>query len=284
MLYSMQTFWTGIFLFPKKVIKEVEQLIRRFLWSGLDLNSSGAKVAWVDIATPKEEGGLGIRQLEDINLAMMTCHIGNLCMPRSTSMWVNWVRVYLIREHSFWDLPIPSNCSWTWRKLLGMRDRIRPFIYHNIGDGTDTMLWFDNWLPMGPILSNFEERVIYDSGLSRHARVSSIIQNGTWRWLVANSPYLLILKQAIPSSMVPQPSISDEVVWSPAGSGKFSTMSAWLALRVRHGMVNWHKLIWFPYTIPKCGFILWLAIRERLGTQDRLHLASTTWSCLLCNN
>ena len=101
-LYSMQNFWADIFIFPKKVIKAVEQLIRRFLWSGLDLISNGAKVAWADIASPKEEGGLGLRRLEDINLAtMMARHIWNLCLPGSSSTWVNWVRVYLIREHYF---------------------------------------------------------------------------------------------------------------------------------------------------------------------------------------
>ena len=49
-------------------------------------------------------------------------------------------------------------------------------------------------------------------------------------------------------------------------------------------MVHWHKLVWFPKDIPKCGFILWLAIRERLGTHDRLHIDSSNWYCLLCNN
>ena len=55
-------------------------------------------------------------------------------------------------------------------------------------------------------------------------------------------------------------------------------------MRTRHSLVTWHKIIWFPYAFPKCGFILWLAIRERLGTHDRLHFSSYNWDCLLCNN
>ena len=141
-----------------------------------------------------------------------------------------------------------------------LRAAVRPLIRYEIGDGFDTWLWFDSWLPLGPILPQFAERIIYDSALARHARVASIISDGQWVWPTANSPDLLILKQAITDSMVPQPSISDEVFWSPSGPGKFSTKTAWQALRIRHILVTWYKLIWFPTAISKCGFIFWLAI------------------------
>ena len=225
-LYSLQNYWAGLFIFTRKVINEIEKLIRRFLWSGPDLKVHGSKVAWEDIATPKEEGGLGLRKLEDINFSLMAHHIWLICLPCTSSPWVNWVRRYLIREHSFWDLPIPSSCSWTWRKLLGMRDKIRPFLKVKIGDGADTWLWLDSWLPMGPILQNFDDRIIYDSGLPRHARVSSIIRNGQWAWPVENSPDLLILKQAIPPSLQPSCDKRDRLIWTPSASGSFSTMSA----------------------------------------------------------
>ena len=269
----------GLFILPKKVTDQVDKLLRSFLWRGTDQKINGANVAWASITCLKSEGGLCIRKTEVWNRACMAKLIWNLCQINSTSLWVNWVKVHLLREHSFWDIPIPNNCSWTWRKLLQLRGEIRPFIHHIIGDGRHTWLWFDSWLPFGPILPRFNERVIYDSALARQTRVATIISDGQWVWPIANSPNLLILKQAIPNSMVPH-----MVIWSPSGSGKFTTKTAWHALRVRHSLVTWDKLIWFHYVIPKCGFILWLAIRERLGTLDRLYTASANGTCLLCNN
>ena len=143
-----------------------------------------------------------------------------------------------------------------------LRDKIRPFLQVKIGDGADTWLWLDNWLPMGPILQNFEARIIYDSGLPRHARVSSIIRNGQWAWPVANSPDLLILKQAIPPSLQPRCDQKDRLIWTPSASGSFSAKSAWKMLRTPHLKVDWHRLVWFPGNIPKAGFILWLTIRK----------------------
>ena len=125
--------------------------------------------------------------------------------------------------------------------------------------------------------------MIYDSALPRNAKVSSIISNGQWTWPVANSPDLLILKQAIPITMAPMISSRDEVVWTSSRLGSFSIKEAWHSLRARHSLVAWHKLVWFPKAIPKCGFILWLAIRERLGTCDRAFLDTSSRDCLLCN-
>lgn len=36
-------------------------MLRRFLWSGVDLKKYGVKVAWSDVCCPKEEGGMGIK-------------------------------------------------------------------------------------------------------------------------------------------------------------------------------------------------------------------------------
>ena len=44
-LCSVQSYWNGLFLLPKKVIKQVEQILRRFLWKGPNLEKGGAKVA-----------------------------------------------------------------------------------------------------------------------------------------------------------------------------------------------------------------------------------------------
>lgn len=34
--------------------------------------------------------------------------------------------------------------------------------------------------------------------------------------------------------------------------------------------VTWHKLVWGKGSIPKFAFILWLAIKRKLMTSDRL--------------
>ncbi|XP_059654589.1 uncharacterized protein LOC132301347 [Cornus florida] len=45
-LCSMQSYWAQAFVLPKKVIEDVNRVLKRFLWSGPELKASCAKVAW----------------------------------------------------------------------------------------------------------------------------------------------------------------------------------------------------------------------------------------------
>ena len=74
-LCSILSFWNGLFILPKKVLRKIEQILRRFLWRGPQLAMGGAKVAWEDLSLPLKEGGLGIKKLVEWNLATMGKHL-----------------------------------------------------------------------------------------------------------------------------------------------------------------------------------------------------------------
>lgn len=63
MVYSLVNFGFSAFILPKGCLKETERLCSRFLWSGDLAKSTAAKVSWAKVCMPKEEGGLGLRNL-----------------------------------------------------------------------------------------------------------------------------------------------------------------------------------------------------------------------------
>ena len=67
-----------------------------------------------------------------------------------------------------------------------------------------------DWMPQGPIYTTMGDRVIYDSGLPRTAKVKDIITHDTWHWPIANSPDLLLLKEI--TLTLPSPDISQSDV------------------------------------------------------------------------
>ena len=49
----------------------------------------GAKVAWEDVTLPLEEGGFGIKKLQDWNIAAMGKHLWQLCHTSPTFSWAS---------------------------------------------------------------------------------------------------------------------------------------------------------------------------------------------------
>ena len=101
---------------------------------------------------------------------------------------------------------------------------------------------------------------------------------------MANSPYLIVLKNSIPNQMTPHQECGYRVIWTLHPGGWFSVSSAWRAFNAHRPPVPWHPLVWFGDSLPRASFILWLAIRGRLGTHDRLFNLSPDACCLLCGN
>jgi hypothetical protein len=175
-LFSLQVFWARVFILPKKIIRLLEQKFNRFLWCGGDSNAK-AKVAWEKVCVPKREGGLGLKRLEIWNQAAMLNHIWNLFV-QAGSLWVAWVEANWLKGKSFWQVSIPHSCSWSWKKLLKLRELAKNFIQFKVGDGSQIFLWYDHWHPDGCLFEKIRFRAIYDAGSCVGAKVSSIIRNG----------------------------------------------------------------------------------------------------------
>jgi hypothetical protein len=149
-LSSMHIYWASVFILPARIIHDLEQLMRGFLWCQGEMKKGKAKVAWDSVCMPKSEGGLGIRRLADFNIALMTTHIWSI-LTHKESLWVQWIHSYKLRGRSFWDVPCLGDVSWGWRKLLAIRPKVHPFICHMINNDRSTSVWFDMWCEISPI-------------------------------------------------------------------------------------------------------------------------------------
>ncbi|KAI9174132.1 hypothetical protein LWI28_012433 [Acer negundo] len=133
-----------------------------------------------------------------------------------------------------------------------------------------TSLWFDNWHPDGPLLLKWSPHVVYDSGLPINAAVNTIVLGDSWRWPVAMSIDLVEIRSRMPTYN-PNSDLEDSIRWLPSSNGIYSASSALASLKAPHPLVPWFKLVWFPQNIPRMSFILWMAVRGKLSTRDRIH-------------
>nr|GEV75780.1 putative reverse transcriptase zinc-binding domain-containing protein [Tanacetum cinerariifolium] len=121
----MHVYWASVFMLPSRVLLDIEQIMRGFLWSQDNTSRGKVKVAWDVVCLPKQEGGLGIRRLDHFNKALMVSHVWKL-LSLKESLWVKWIHIYKLKNRSFWDISYRGPLS----NMILSRDVIRAGFCH----------------------------------------------------------------------------------------------------------------------------------------------------------
>ncbi|XP_074288341.1 uncharacterized protein LOC141613501 [Silene latifolia] len=91
----MYSYWASMFILPKGVLNRVAVICRKFLWEWGTKFNKAPPLAWHKVRSPKKEGGLGLKNNQYWNAAL----IGKLVLwvsVRPDKLWVQWVHhVYL---------------------------------------------------------------------------------------------------------------------------------------------------------------------------------------------
>lgn len=85
-LFGIQAYWCQIFILPKKILKEIESICRTFLWTGSDVHSRKALVAWNQICLPRAQGGWNVFNLVIWNKAAILKLLWNVA-NKSEKLW-----------------------------------------------------------------------------------------------------------------------------------------------------------------------------------------------------
>ncbi|GKC74514.1 RNA-directed DNA polymerase, eukaryota, reverse transcriptase zinc-binding domain protein, partial [Tanacetum coccineum] len=281
-LGSMQVYWGSVFLLPKGVINDIERLFKKFLWNIGDSGKGRAKVAWIDVCKPKDQGGLGFKSLELWNKTLLVKHLWNVAAKKE-SLWVKWINVVKLKQRSVWDIDIDSKDSWGWKCILSLRSWIGNHMRYRIGNGENANVWHDRWHKDISLSSTISKKEVFYAGFHDQNTVSDLINENGWRWpqdWLVKHPWLGMIHVPVLSNT------PDKLVWvdNDGNDRSFSTNNVWKDVRGTSEKVNWCKLVWHTNCIPKHSFILWLAAKKKLCTQDRLAkwYPNRTFECSLC--
>ncbi|XP_063935557.1 uncharacterized protein LOC135147075 [Daucus carota subsp. sativus] len=287
-LHSVQNFWTRHFVLPKCIHKLIQQILTRFLWKGDITDVGGAKVSWAHLCLPKEEGGLGLKKSEEWNRAQILSHLWSV-VNQSGSLWSKWVVNSVLKGRNIWVIPVPTDCSWIWRKVLGLRGLAKRFVKFQLGNGMNTSLWFDPWWRNESLALSFADPIIRAAGSSINASVYTLISFGEWRLPRGNLQHHhanLALAAWLRDFDYPSFDLEkgDMITWEGTKSSQVSTRLIWNFIRLRGDSCPWAVGVWFKLRITRFCFLSWLLCLDRVVTRSTLfdrHVIEDS-GCIFC--
>ncbi|GJN05040.1 hypothetical protein PR202_ga22638 [Eleusine coracana subsp. coracana] len=118
---------------PQGTIDALEKKNRAFLWAGKD-KASGAQclVAWENVTQPKENGGLGVKNIAVQNQCLLLKLLHRLHYP-ADSAWATWARSEICVA------TLKGNLDGThWQALRCLLPAYQSITMSKVGDGNAT--------------------------------------------------------------------------------------------------------------------------------------------------
>ena len=136
----------GCFRLPKSLCGHINSLLRKFCWGSERGKRKTSCVAWEKMIQPKYMGGMGFRDMEIFNLALLAKQAWRL-LTRPKSLCSELLRAIYFPSNDILSAQIGNNPSKTWRAICDGIYVLRQGLIKRIGDGESTQIWVCNWIP-----------------------------------------------------------------------------------------------------------------------------------------
>lgn len=259
---------------PKTVLSSLQSSMSDFWWSSDAHLRKIHWVSWDKLCLPKELGGMGFRDLECFNQAMLAKQAW-IILTKPKSLMSSIIKSRYFPHCDFLEATLGSRPSYVWRSILFGRDLLSKGIIPRIGNGLHTRVWLDKWVideiegPRAPWIKNYS----FDVNLM----VSSLIDPLTRRWNQQSLEEIFVpgdVKWMMENQPIPRK--EDFWCWKFNRSGTFSVKSAyWFAMSIKNSearreaeclpSVNGLKeQAWKVITSPKIKCFIWKVLSDAL--------------------
>lgn len=251
---------------PKTCIKEIHGMQCKFIWGDSNEKRRIHVVGWEMLTEPKALGGVGLRNLEVVNIVCLM-KLGWKLHNRSTDLWCNVLREkYMQRENGEINKAKAYDSS-LWKDIT----RVMPVLYQTcfwcVGDGKTINVWEDNWMGKSYNLTQWD--VTIPNNL-RGAKVCDLINNnGEWNFDILQDWLPMQWINKLHSCMPPREgTFTDVFCFADTRNEEFSFKDVFNAVS---GFADYEEdgnwsAIWKLQVPERCRRFIWLLHHDRLLT------------------
>ena len=278
------------FKLRKSLTKRIQSAYTRFWWDTSQEKKKMCWVSWERLTQSKADGGLGFRDIEAFNDALLPKQ-GWCLLKKPDCLLAKVLMGKYCAIEPFLSVSASNSCSHGWRSILCGRDLLLQNTRKAIGNGEDTMMWDEPWLsteeprrPIGPP----------DAG-SKSLNVAAVLNPITGGWdrdkvellLPSHSEEIFLLKPSKTRSR-------DAHSWLGTRNGDYSTKTGYYTAMAKRTLAEgtpqqanfyWMADIWLIPIPPKLRVFLWKIVQKALPLGDNLEsrgIIATNLNCIHC--
>jgi len=282
-LSSLPMFMMSFFELPKGVLEKIDCFRSCFYWQNDQHKRKYRLAKWEILCQPKDQGGLGIQNLDIQNKCLLSKWLFKLL--NEDGMWQELLRNKYIKDKTLGSCVKKPTDSHFWKSLMNVKDVFMDFGSFKVLDGSQTRFWIDTWLGNKPLKDKFPSlfnivrrkqdsvaQVLSTIPLNISFRRNLVGANlMAWHRIVASLQDINLLEQR------------DVFVWSLNASGNFTVKSMYAAL-INNG-VRVSQDLWQIKVPTKIKIFLWYLKKGVILTKD--NLVRRNWNgdrqCCFCH-
>lgn len=172
----------------------------------------------------KVNGGLGFRELECYNLALIAKQLWRF-LTHPQSLVATIFKEKYCKNENIMSIKAKGHKSLVWKSILAARDLIERGLRWRVGDGKKIKIWEDRWLPSrGSFKIQSPNKI-----LPRSAIVKDLIQDADPVWKVELINLIFWEEEAKIILGIPLVSahLEDKMIWALIKNGVFTVKSAY---------------------------------------------------------
>jgi hypothetical protein len=251
---------------PPWFFNVANKLLRGFFWSAEAKARRGqCVVAWKTVCSPKDVGGLGIKNLQLLNHALR----------------MRWRWLALTDDQK----------PWQGLEVVIAKEAEEAFlscVEFQIGNGRRFSFWRDRWIQGRSVEQIAPALIPFVRPAARNLTVAAALQDNRWVAGIAGSLTVQAIAQFMElwealSGVVLQHS-EDRVRWTRTANGVYSAKTAYQAFFSNLPRETLAKDLWRAGAPLNHKLHMWFALKNRLWTADRLERRGLEHpqECALC--